>query len=57
MLTTVYVDGARIGTLTALLTLSRCRGVTPSERVIDAGFHIVERGHRLRDFACVALVI
>ena len=42
-LTTVHVDGYRIGEEAGRIILARCRGETPDERSIDVGFHIVER--------------
>ena len=42
-LTTVHVDGARIGRLAAQLILDRCNGRTVPQPVIDLGFRIVER--------------
>jgi LacI family gluconate utilization system Gnt-I transcriptional repressor len=42
-LTTVHVDGPRIGRLAAQLILDRCNGRTVPQPVIDLGFRIVER--------------
>jgi LacI family gluconate utilization system Gnt-I transcriptional repressor len=42
-LTTVHVDGPRIGRLAAQLILDRCNGRTVTQPVIDLGFRIVER--------------
>ncbi|MFC4278655.1 LacI family DNA-binding transcriptional regulator [Achromobacter aloeverae] len=42
-LTTVHVDGARIGAEAGRILLERCRGETPSPGVIDVGFRIIER--------------
>jgi LacI family gluconate utilization system Gnt-I transcriptional repressor len=43
-LTTVQIDGAAIGERAAQLILARCQGRTVSERIVDVGFRIVERG-------------
>jgi LacI family gluconate utilization system Gnt-I transcriptional repressor len=42
-LTTVHVDGARIGRLAAQLILDRCNGRAIPDPVVDLGFRIVER--------------
>ncbi|CAM3947992.1 LacI family transcriptional regulator [Bordetella tumbae] len=42
-LTTVHVDGSRIGAEAARILLARCRGETPKEQFIDVGFGIIER--------------
>jgi LacI family gluconate utilization system Gnt-I transcriptional repressor len=42
-LTTVHIDGARIGRLAAQLVLDRCQGRPVPHPVIDVGFRIVER--------------
>lgn len=42
-LTTVHIDGARIGELAAQLILARCAGEPVPQPVIDVGFRIVER--------------
>src|SRR5450759_1144396 len=42
-LTTVSVEGYRIGTLAAEMLLERIGGGKPPEPVLDTGFHIVER--------------
>ena len=42
-LTSVQVDGARIGRVAAQLIVDRCRGVAIAESVVDVGFRIVER--------------
>jgi LacI family transcriptional regulator, gluconate utilization system Gnt-I transcriptional repressor len=42
-LTTVHVDGARIGRLAAQLIVQRCSGKPIEQPVIDLGFRIVER--------------
>jgi LacI family transcriptional regulator, gluconate utilization system Gnt-I transcriptional repressor len=42
-LTTVRVDGAQIGRLAAQMILDRCNGKAVAQRVVDVGFHIVER--------------
>lgn len=47
-LTTVKVDGARIGRTAAAMLLERCRGGTPAKRVVDVGFTIVERASTRR---------
>lgn len=47
-LTTVQVDGARIGRTAAAMILERCRGSVPDERIVDVGFGIVERASTRR---------
>ncbi len=42
-LTTVHVDGERIGTEAGRILLARCKGDTPAEQRIDVGFRIIER--------------
>ena len=42
-LTTVHIDGARIGELAAQLLMARFAGQDVLERTIDVGFEIVER--------------
>lgn len=42
-LTTVQVDGARIGQLAAQMILDRCAGRDVTQPVVDLGFRIVER--------------
>lgn len=42
-LTTVHVDGARIGEEAGRILLARCRGETPAQQFIDVGFRIIER--------------
>jgi LacI family gluconate utilization system Gnt-I transcriptional repressor len=42
-LTTVHVDGYRIGQEAGRILLARCRGEIRSQRSIDVGFHIIER--------------
>ena len=42
-LTTVHVDGARIGRLAAQLIIARCSGQAVAEPVVDLGFRLVER--------------
>jgi len=42
-LTTVHVDGARIGAEAGRILLERCRGETPAQSFIDVGFRIIER--------------
>jgi LacI family gluconate utilization system Gnt-I transcriptional repressor len=42
-LTTVHVDGARIGEEAGRILLARCRGETPAQQSIDVGFRIIER--------------
>lgn len=48
-LSSVQVDGAAIGRLTAEAIIDRCvRGVVPDSRIVDVGFKIVERKSTLR---------
>lgn len=42
-LTSVHIDGARIGRLAAQLIVDRCAGRAIEQPVIDVGFHIIER--------------
>jgi LacI family gluconate utilization system Gnt-I transcriptional repressor len=42
-ITTVHVDGPRIGRLAAQLIMDRCRGVPPPQSVFDLGFTLIER--------------
>ncbi|EHK66023.1 LacI family DNA-binding transcriptional regulator [Achromobacter arsenitoxydans] len=42
-LTTVHVDGSRIGVEAGRILLARCRGETPDEPFVDVGFRIIER--------------
>ena len=42
-ITTVHVDGPRIGQLAAQLILERCRGVRSPQSVFDLGFTLIER--------------
>ena len=42
-ITTVHVDGPRIGRLAAQLIIDRCRGVRPEHAVFDLGFTLIER--------------
>lgn len=42
-LTTVQVDGTRIGSEAARQLLARFRGDTPAARIVDVGFSIIER--------------
>ena len=42
-LTTVHIDGARIGQLAAQMIAQRCRGEAIAQPVVDVGFWIAER--------------
>ena len=42
-LTTVRIDGTRIGRTAAQLIVDRAEGRTPSEPIVDIGFEIIER--------------
>lgn len=42
-ITTVHVDGPRIGQLAAQRIMDRCRGVPPQKSVLDLGFTLIER--------------
>ena len=42
-ITTVHVDGPRIGQLAAQRIMGRCRGVPPQKSVLDLGFTLIER--------------
>ena len=42
-LTSVRIDGTRIGTLAAQLLVDRTEGRTPPDLIIDVGFEIIER--------------
>lgn len=42
-LTTVHVDGAKIGKLTARMVIDRCQGIPIANPVVDVGFQIIER--------------
>lgn len=42
-LTTVRLDGTRIGALAAELTMARAEGRAVEQTVVDVGFHLVER--------------
>jgi LacI family gluconate utilization system Gnt-I transcriptional repressor len=42
-LTSVHIDGARIGRLAAQLIIDRCAGKTIEQPIIDVGFNIIER--------------
>jgi LacI family transcriptional regulator, gluconate utilization system Gnt-I transcriptional repressor len=43
-LTTVRIDGTRIGGLAADMLVSRIEGGEPARRVVDVGFKLIERG-------------